>query len=241
MNATNDTRLLVVSCPKREAIQEIWRRCFAQNWPDCPYPVDMLSPTPDLGWNENLQRYLWVIEAEFILLLLDDHFIDPSDSANYTANIEKLLGIMRAHPGIGMCKLQAGNSWSPEVPFRPWDRLREYDRRHHPFKRTNLVPTLFRHRFLLRLSQAVLAYCGVNRDQGRQGALEFEVAGTLLTEDVVAWPERILGIHRPNDDVGTNSLLSCIANDGVREGRLQVTSDELGFDALAVPGIVTFL
>lgn len=155
--------------------------------------------------------------------MLDDHLLAESRPNEYTHNLNDLVLLMNLLPNIGMVKLQAGNAWPPEIEFPQWNRLREYDRAHHPFKRTNLVPTMFRRAWLHRLSSAVLENCGAAHDQGRKGALEFEVQGTLLTEDVKAWPERMLGIHRPHaDGGGGDSLLNCIDNDAVREGRLKL-------------------
>lgn len=240
----SNARLLVVSCPRRKPIQAIWKLCQQQHWPDCPFPIDMLSPEQDIGWNANLIQYLNTISESFVLLMLDDHFVDKALPGGYTANMQALLDLMTSRSDIGMVKLQAGNAASPEIPFEPWPRLREYDRAHHPFKRTNLVPTMFRRDWLLRLSTAVLKQCGPASDKGRKGALEFEVAGTLLTEDSIAWPERMLGIHRPNaDGGGGQSLLQCIASDGVREGKMQTTEElrRLGIDVKRITGIEAFL
>jgi hypothetical protein len=245
----HEARLLVVSCPHRRPIQDIWNACQKAHWPDCPFPIDMLSPEPDLGWNANLIQYLETVSEELILLLLDDHFVEQAPPGECNTGMAVLLQLMAERPDIAMVKLQAGNAHPPELPFPAWDRLREYDRAHHPFKRTNLVPTLFRKSWLQRLTRQILQECGTAGDQGRPGALHFEVSGTLLTEDAVAWPERMLGIHRPNPDGGGGrSLLTCIANDGVREGRLQIPEEKRrellersGFDVNAVSGIEAFL
>ena len=112
-----------------------------------------------------------------------------------TLNVETALAIMTRYPdpNIGMMKLQAGGAHAPEIPWSDYDRIREYDRRPHPFKRTNLVPAMYRRAFLQRLSAAVLQECGPAGDKGRQGAIEFEVTGTKLTADAKAWPERLDG------------------------------------------------
>lgn len=215
----NRARLVVVSCPRRRPIQEIWRKVQSENWSDCPFSIDILSPNPDIGWNANLIRHLETLSEEFILLLLDDNFMVAGP---WTDNMNAVLDLLVASPDIAMVKLQAGGAHGPEIPFVPWDRIREYDREHHPFKRTNLNPAMYRRQWLLKLSKAVLEACGPERDIGRNGALEFEVTGTFLTADDKVFPERMLGIHRPGvDGSGGNSLLECIANDAVREGRLQ--------------------
>lgn len=214
-------RLAVVSCSRRQAIQDGWKIFQKRNWPDCPLPIDFISPEQDIGWNANLIQYLSGISESFVLLMLDDHFIDRAERGeSLTENVISVLELMEAQPDIAMVKVQAGNAWPPELEVDGWPHLREYDRQLHPFKRTNLVPTIFRKAWLQRLSAAVLELRGPERDKGRNGALEFEVAGTLLTADTEAWPERMLGIHRPENETAF-SVLTCIDNDAVREGRLK--------------------
>ncbi len=215
-------RLVVVSCPRRKPIQEIWKACQLANWPDCPYPIDIMNPDPDVGWNANLLKHLRTVSEEFILLMLDDNFINPAPAGQYTQNIADVLVLMEAMPNIGLIKLQAGGAHAPEIPFPQWNRLREYDRVHHPFKRTNLVPSIYRRTWLQRFSTAVLEAAPNTNDKGRLGALEFESTGTLLTADEIKWPEKMLGIHRPlPDGGGGDSLLDCIANDAVLEGKMR--------------------
>lgn len=216
-----NARVVVVSCPRRKPVQEIWLKTQKANWPDCRFPIDFLSPTPDIGWNANLIRHLQGLADDFILLMLDDHFLCEGP---WTENMNTVLGLMEVRPDIGMIKLQAGNAHGPELVYEPWDgdRIREYDREPHPFKRTNLVPTMYRREWLLRLSKAVLEAIDPTRDVGRLGAIEFEVIGTLLTQDTEPFPEKMLGIHRPDPGGnGGNSLLQCMDNDAIREGKIK--------------------
>lgn len=230
-------RLVVVSCPKRQSLQAIWRNCFAAAWPDCPLPVTILSPEEDIGWNYNLIRCLEQVEEEFILLMLDDNFLEPSP--DYTANVNAVLDLMTRHTDIALVKLQAGGAWPPEVFFPEWPRIQEYDRRPHPFKRTNLIPAMYRRSWLIRLCKAVLDYCGPDRDKARHGAIEFEIAGTLLTENSDSWPERMFGIHRPNKDGGGGqSLLHCYANDAVTAGKIR---ENLRYLCEGIPGAEVWL
>lgn len=234
-----DCRLVVVSCPSRAPLQEIWKRCLAESWPDCPFPVTIISPTPDVGWNANLIAALEALTESYILMLLDDNFLDPSP--NYTVNMRAVLELMSERPDIALIKLQAGGAHAPEIPFAPWPRIREYDRRPHPFKRTNLIPSMYRREWLLRFSKAILASCGPAKDVGRNGAIEFEMTGTKITGDATAWPEKMLGIHRPNPDGGGgDSLLTCIANDAVTGGLVR-DIESLRRLCVGVPGIEAFL
>ncbi len=230
-------RIVVVSCPQRKPLQEIWKACHAKAWPDCPLPITILSPGNDVGWNANLIACLEPISEDFILLSLDDNFLEPSEE--YTWNISQVLSVMNDNPDIAMIKLHAGAAAAPEIEFPAWSRIREYDRRHHPFKRTNLVPCMYRREWLLRLSKAVLATCGHDADRGRQGAIEFEMTGTLLTADATAWPERMFGIHRPEPDGGGgHGLLVCYGNDAVTSGKIRPFLQHL---CVGVEGAEAFL
>lgn len=220
-------RIVVVSCPSREQLQRIWKSCLAFSWPDCPFPVTVVSPENDAGWNANLVAALSRMSDDFVLLMLDDHFMLRGE---LTLNVNTALAFMRAHPEVAMIKLQLGNAHPPESRCAEFPRLGEYDRLHHPFKRTNLVPALYRRDWLLRLSSAVLAHIGPERDAGRNGAIEFEVTGTELTEDAARFPGRLLGIYR-DEATGWRgeSLLECMHNDGYREGHiLEGVVEELG-------------
>jgi len=98
---------------------------------------------------------------------------------------------------------------------------------------------MFRRHFLRRLAWSVLERCGVERDQSRNGAIEFEVTGTDITGNKNQWPERMLGIYRPNaDGSGGQPILRCIDGDGVREGKLKAG---LRVDLTDIEGIEAFL
>lgn len=233
------TRLVVVSCPRYEPIQEIWKQCQRVQWPNCDIPITILSPVEDIGWNHNLIRYLDTVTEDLILLCLEDHFI----ASNPSEDIAKAIRFMEENPCFGLMKLQAANAANPDLSFPDWPRLKEYDREPHPFKRTNLVTTLFRRDFLRRLSAHVLEMCGHHRDKGRRGALEFEVMGTYLTVNKERYPERMLGINRDNDGED-QSLLRLLCGDGVREGYMQITHKELedcGVDLASIPGLQAFI
>lgn len=234
-----DTRIVVISCPRRASLQQIWKTCQERNWPDCPLPITVLSPDPDVGWNRNLITLLDTISETYILQMLDDNFIEPMAPGEITANIVSLIELMNAHPDIALVKVQAGGAHAPEIEFPAWERIREYDRGHHPFKRTNLIPALYRRTWLHRLSSTVLSSIGPERDIGRNGAIEFEMLGTALTSDAREWPERMMGIHRPlPDGGGGQSLLECYGNDAVTGGKLRPFLHHL---AEGVPGMETYL
>ncbi len=194
-----------------------------------------------MGWNRNLITLLDTIPETYILQMLEDNFIERprASTGEWTPNLEMAIETMNAHPDIAMIKLQAGGAHAPEIAFPEWERIREYDRGHHPFKRTNLIPALYRRTWLHRLSSTVLSSIGPERDIGRNGALEFEILGTALTSDAREWPERMMGINRPlPDGSGGDSLLECYGNDAVTGGKLRPF---LAYLAEGVEGMEVYL
>ncbi len=235
-----DCRIVVASCPAYRPVQELWKRAMAANWPDCPYPISINSPEDDRGWNANLAAFLETVSEPLILLFMDDSVIDANQDCTY--NVGLVGALMTACPDIALVKLQAGGAHAPELRCSEWDRLREYDRAHHPFKRTNLGgPAMYRRDWLLRLTTQVMTAIGSERDKGRAGACEFESTGTLLTHDQQAWPERMLGIHRPGPGgSGGDSLLACIGNDAVTGGKVREI-ESLRALCVGIEGIEAFL
>ncbi len=238
----SDCRIVVASCPRYKPIQEVWLRALKAHWPDCPYPVSIISPEDDKGWNANLSRFLESVTEPLVLLFMDDSIIEKHQDGTCSENVGRVCELMMRRADIAAVKLQAGGAAAPEIEFPEWDRIRQYDREHHPFKRTNLGgPAMYRREWLYRLTTQVLAIAGPERDQGRQGAIELEVTGTLLTMDEQAWPEKILAIHRPlPDGGGGRSLLSCIGNDAVTGGLVREIP-ALRELCEGVPGIEAFL
>ncbi len=238
----SECRIVVASCPRYKPIQQVWLRALKAHWPDCPYPVSIISPEDDLGWNANLSRFLASVEEPLVLLFMDDSVIEKHQDGTCSENVAQVVELMMRRPDIAAVKLQAGGAAAPEIEFPEWDRVRQYDREHHPFKRTNLGgPAMYRREWLHRLTNQVMVVAGPERDQGRRGAIELEVTGTLLTEDEQSWPEKILAIHRPlPDGGGGRSLLACIGNDAVTDGRVR-DIPLLRELCEGVPGIEAFL
>ena len=249
---TGNCAVIVASCLAYAPICTVWHRCREVFWPDCPFPVTTIAPDHDPGWNAGILESIAGHATKYVILFLEDHFLEPTFDHSYTENVNRVIALADSDDSIGLVKLQTGNAWAPEIPFPAWPRLAEYDREPHPFKRTNLVPTLFRTKFLADLCNTILhrpfscRTIGVRHfgDKGRDGALAFEQLGTELTEDSTRWPERMLGINRAD---GHKSLLGSIIGDCVRHGKLCIPDAEIAFlkghgiDILSVPGIERFL
>lgn len=85
-----DVTLLVPSCDR---YADLWGPFFAvlrRNWPDCPYRVvlganerdaaepgvETLKVGPDLDWSRSLRAMLAAIETPYVLILLEDFFLE---------------------------------------------------------------------------------------------------------------------------------------------------------------------
>jgi hypothetical protein len=81
--------LVILSC---DAYRDLWRSCltlYRRYWPDCPYPMFLVSETqglqdarvrsvcagPGLAWSDVVRAALGRLEHELVLLMLDDFFL----------------------------------------------------------------------------------------------------------------------------------------------------------------------
>lgn len=112
-----DVAVLVVSCDR---YADLWRpffELFGKRWPDCPFPVFLGSnertfahPSvrpvmvgPDRDWSSNLQAMLSLLEAEYVILMLEDFLltrrVDTSRVMSLASLVrERQLGSLRLVP-----------------------------------------------------------------------------------------------------------------------------------------------
>lgn len=95
MNNKKNIALLVVSCDNYSDVWEVFFKTFRKFWPDCPYKVylgsnfkkciepDVVSITigEDLSYSENLIKMISNIDADYILMWVDDLMLSgPMDT-----------------------------------------------------------------------------------------------------------------------------------------------------------------
>jgi hypothetical protein len=82
----NKLAILVLSCDKYASLWPLFFDRFKRFWPDCEYPIFLLANEfnfqrdgvetikigPDKDWTSNLMRALEFVDAENVLLMLDD-------------------------------------------------------------------------------------------------------------------------------------------------------------------------
>ena len=132
--------VLVMSC---DAYRDLWTPFFSlffRYWPDCPFPVylgsndkQFLDPrvhslaSGHLAWSAGCRLHLNQIEADYILLLLEDYFLDSQVSTqevlHYLAELDRLGGLlMRLTPLPGPDAKLAGNDRTGRIalgaPYR---------------------------------------------------------------------------------------------------------------------------
>jgi hypothetical protein len=125
-----------------DAYSDLWPPYFAafhRNWPDCPYPIYLLSnyktfPDPAVraiqvgsvtAWPESIRLALKQIPEEFVLLLLEDLFIvsrvDTERVEQLTAWIaEQRPACIRLQPDHGMVPTRFPGIWRlpSGIPYR---------------------------------------------------------------------------------------------------------------------------
>ena len=138
---TPSCAVLVVSCDR---YRDLWTPFFAlfwRYWPDCPFPVYLgsnfathadkrvksLSAGEDQSWSKNLRFFLENIDAQYVLLLLEDFFLNrqpPTSSLlENLAALHKLNGtVLRLYPHPKPNKRLKGypaiGSLHPSAPYR---------------------------------------------------------------------------------------------------------------------------
>ena len=89
-NTPPSCSVLVVSCDRYRDLWKPFFHLFSRHWPDCPLPVYLganfasvdhpgvtnLHAGEDKSWSMNLRFFLQQIPSEYVLLLLEDFFLD---------------------------------------------------------------------------------------------------------------------------------------------------------------------
>jgi hypothetical protein len=143
-----------------DARQDLWTPCLAlyrRYWPDCPYPIFLVSETIEariapaqslragavVAWSDVTRLALEALTREYVLLMLDDFFLTaPVDTRAVEAKrlqLERTQGTcLRLGPWPGPSTSMA---WAPEIgehePGRPF--------------RASLQPAFWRRRALIEL------------------------------------------------------------------------------------------
>lgn len=191
------------SCDKYKDFWPRWTASLEQFWPSClcskwiqsnDITGSGLVPTgPDIGWNRNILKAITAIQADYILLTLENHILLSSvDEISF----DKAHGILDTNSSIGL--VQLSRCWPTETRYEHWNKLGYYNRTPHPFKICSLSATpLWRKSLLIAIINHVISEIPEQQDVGRQGAVEFEVEGTRLwVQNNSIYPWNVLGIDR---------------------------------------------
>ncbi|MGA8027664.1 MAG: hypothetical protein WB992_11005 [Bryobacteraceae bacterium] len=122
---------LVVSCDR---YRDLWRPFFAlfwRYWPDCPFPVYLgsnfetysdervtsLTAGEDESWSKNLRFFLNRLDSEYVLLLLEDFFL------NRTVSTATLIDHLNALDQLGGSVLRLRPNPPPDIPVRGYPTI----------------------------------------------------------------------------------------------------------------------
>lgn len=85
----SDLSILVVSCDKYADLWPIFLKLYEKNWRDCPWPLyigsnytksnsnyETILIGEDASWCDNVRKMLDSIDSKYVLMLLEDFFID---------------------------------------------------------------------------------------------------------------------------------------------------------------------
>ncbi len=152
-NATVSPSCAVLVCSS-DGYQDLWRpffQLFWRHWPDCSYPVYLGSGLKkyddsrvvtlhsfDRNWTASFRQYLEQIQSEYVLVLLEDFFLNqPVNSASIQAHLDSLHALngsvlrlvpkpgpdilLPSHPGVGRLHRDAPYRVSLQAAF--WNRM----------------------------------------------------------------------------------------------------------------------
>ena len=101
-----DIPLLVVSCDRYSDLWDPFLQVFRRHWADCPFPLFLgsnhkISHDPgvttiaigdDRGWGAGLQSLLDRLGAEYVLLFLEDFFLEEAVDTTNVLRLAEIAG-----------------------------------------------------------------------------------------------------------------------------------------------------
>jgi hypothetical protein len=170
-----DLSVLVLSCDKYSALWPLFFSNFRAFWPDCRYPVYLLSNHKafdddyvssirvgdDIDWSTNLLSALAQIPTQYVLLMIDDA---PLTNHVTSGHLEKILSVL-SHIDLNYLNLKASprplkSSLSPDIGILPSGTL----------YRASLVPCIWKKSTLQQLLVK------------GENAWEFEINGSIRSD-----------------------------------------------------------
>lgn len=123
----SDVTILILSCDRYSDTWEPVAHSFAQNWPDCPYPVYLLTNHKhfdngtiksiavgdDRDWSSNLLKMLEQVTTKRVFLWMDDVFIGERVD---TAAFQRIVSWAEREDAafIRMRPIPAPEHWRPD-------------------------------------------------------------------------------------------------------------------------------
>jgi hypothetical protein len=174
----SEISIVVLSCDRYSDLWKPFFSVFWKNWPDCPFPVYLLSNYQsfnhpqvnsvqigeDLSWSKGLKQMLERIPTPYTLLFLEDFFLlAPVDTARVLSCFDALRELdgdmLRLKPDPGPNQQVEGFSSIGRIDIDS------------PFV-ISTQTAIWRREFLLKLLQE------------KESAWEFEVKGTERSRDI---------------------------------------------------------
>ena len=161
-NTENNCVVLVSSCDKYSDAWIICSKIMEENWSSCPYEICLLTETKQAPeeakidrtihvnsriWSTMLHKALEKIDAEYVILLLEDQWTVNKIDQN---RIEKAKRMMEENNEIGVIYFEASKNGGLKESFKIDDEYNEI-----PFGapyRLSCAPGLFRKEFIYELT-----------------------------------------------------------------------------------------
>lgn len=191
MPRTENTAILVLSCDKYADVWPPFFRFFRKFWSDCPYPIYL--GTNELGcdepgvtvirsgvpasWTEDTRRILEQLKEEYLIVLLEDYFLNgPSDEQRLRECVQLMQRKQAVFMRIACFPADHFNDYAYDrLPDAPWCGLTRADA---PY-RVNLQAGIWERKGFLALLS------------GNENPWQFELAASKRSAES---PRTVLGL-----------------------------------------------
>jgi hypothetical protein len=165
--------ILLSSLAGREDIHRVFLSGMAKYWPDCPWPLVVMTESPDSGYCARLLRYITASTADVIVFNLDDFVLArPANGALAIRAVERGIA-----GGASIVHL-SHNQQISQVEFPPLPGWYLHRTHSEPFYgRFHPAWMAVRRDHMIEIVRSVLGMMKPGQDRGWTGAYNLELLG----------------------------------------------------------------
>jgi hypothetical protein len=166
-------KVLALSAPQREDVQDMYRYFHNYYWPDCNWELEFLDGPTDPGWTRRLLIWLRKHREDPYLMINLDDYVYSKLVDEYWVNVA--FNALKDFPNIGCIQLYKVKE--PEYISGQLPCFGQFSKDGALEKRSQVLPSLYRRDFLIAMCENVLTRITPEQDRAWVGAYNFELYG----------------------------------------------------------------